>query len=250
MDLQLKGKVAIVTGASKGIGAGIARALAAEGAAVVVNYSSSKEGAQRVVDAITAAGGRAIAVGADVGKAGDVSRLFAETVRAFSRVDILVNNASVYKFEPVEQVTEAEFLNHFRTNVLGPLLTTQEALKHFPAEGGSIVNISSVGGSNPGPNSSLYSATKAAMDAMTEALAKELAARKIRVNTVAAGPTETEGAHRIGMMTDSMVNMWVSLIPMGRMGQPEDVARVVVFLASGSASWLTGETIRASGGMH
>lgn len=250
MDLQLKGKVAIVTGASKGIGAGIAKALAAEGAAVVVNYSSSKEGAQGVVDTIVAQGGRAIAIGADVGKAGDVTRLFAEAVRTFSRVDILVNNASVFKFEPVEQVTEAEFQNHFRVNVLGPMLTTQAALKHFPAEGGSIVNISSVSGSNPSANGSLYAATKAAMDAMTEALAKELAPRKIRVNTVAPGPTETEGAHRIGMMTDSMVKMWVSMIPMGRMGQPEDVARVVVFLASDVASWLTGEYIRASGGLH
>lgn len=248
MDLKLKGKVAIVTGASKGIGAGIAKELAAEGVKVVVNYASSQAGADRVVSEIISGGGQAIAVQGNVAVADDVKRLFDAAKNAFGPVDIVVNNAAVFKFAPIEEISEEEFHKQFNTNVLAPILTTQQALKHFPETGGSIINISSGASLNPGPNSSVYSATKSAVDALTKGFAKELAARKIRVNTVAPGATETEGAHSAGFFGGEVEKHVVSLTPLGRIGQPEDVAKVVVFLASEAAGWVTGDRINASGG--
>jgi 3-oxoacyl-[acyl-carrier protein] reductase len=245
---QLTGKVAIVTGASKGIGAGIATGLGAAGAAVVVNYASSKEGADHVVAEITSKGGRAIAVQGNVGDAADVSRLFDQMKRAFGSLDILVNNAGVYEFEPLEAVTEAEFHREFNTNVLGTILTIQEALKHFGPDGGSVINISSRGSTNPTPNSVVYAATKAAVDSITVGLSRELGARKIRVNAIAPGGVETEGAHRRGIIGSALEKEMIAQTPLGRFGQPEDIARVAVFLASDDASWLTGERITASGG--
>jgi 3-oxoacyl-[acyl-carrier protein] reductase len=248
---KLTGKVAIVTGASKGIGAAVAKGLAAAGAAVAVNYSSDKEGAERTVSDITRNGGRAIAVKGDVSNVADVRRLFEETSRTFGWVDILVNNAGVFRFEPFEMVTEEEFHRVFGTNVLGSILTIQEALKHFPQNGGSIINISSIASENPVPNSSLYSATKGAVDTLTMALAKELGPRKIRVNTVAPGHTMTEGTRQIGFVDSEQAQRMVAETPLGaRFGQPEEVAPVVVFLASDDATWLTGERISASGGVH
>jgi 3-oxoacyl-[acyl-carrier protein] reductase len=244
----LTGKVAIVTGASKGIGAGIAKGLGAAGAAVVVNYASSKEGADRVVAEITSKGGKAIAVQGDMSKASDVQRLFKETEKAFGSLDVLVNNAGVFEFEPLEAVTEAEFHREFNTNVLGPILTIQEALKHFGPEGGSVINISSIASVNPTPNSVVYAATKSALDSITRGLAKELGSRKIRVNTIAPGGVETEGAHRIGIIGSDFEKQVVAETPLGRFGQPEDIARVAVFLASADSGWLTGERIAASGG--
>ena len=244
----LTGKVAIVTGASKGIGAGIAKALGAAGAAVVVNYASSKEGADRVVAEITGTGGKAIAVQGDVSKAADVQRLFEETKQAFGSLDVLVNNAGVYQFEPLEAVTEAEFHREFNTNVLGPILTTQEAVKHFGPEGGSVINISSVASVNPTPNSVVYAATKSAVDSITRGLAKELGSRKIRVNSINPGGVETEGLQRVGIIDSDFEKQIVAETPLGRLGQPEDIARVAVFLASEDAGWLTGERITASGG--
>jgi 3-oxoacyl-[acyl-carrier protein] reductase len=245
---DLTGKVAIVTGASKGIGAGIAKGLGAAGAAVVVNYASSREGADRVVAEITSKGGRAIAVQGDVSKVADVRRLFEETRKAFGSLDVLVNNAGVFQFEPLESVTEDEFHREFNTNVLGPILTIQEALKHFGAEGGSVINISSVASLNATPDSVVYSATKGALDSITRVLAKELGSRRIRVNTIAPGGVETEGVHRIGIIGSDFEKQMVSETPLGRFGQPEDIARVAVFLASEDAGWLTGERISASGG--
>ncbi len=245
---KLSGKVAVVTGASKGIGAGIAKGLAAAGASVVVNYASSREGADRVVADITSKGGKAIAVQADVAKAADITRLFAETKKAFGKLDILVNNAGVYKFEPLEAVTEQEFHRQFNTNVLGLILTTQEAAKHFPTEGGSVINIGSVASHNPPPYSVVYSATKSAVDAVTVVLSKELAARKIRVNSVNPGGTETEGLHTAGIPGSDFEKMMIAGTPLGRLGQPSDIAPIVVFLASADAGWLTGETLLASGG--
>lgn len=245
---KLTGKVAIVTGASKGIGAGIAKGLSAAGAAVVVNYASSKEGADRVVAEITGKGGKAIAVQGDVSKAADVKRLFAETKKAFGPPDVLVNNAGVFEFEPLEAVTEAEFHREFNTNVLGPILTIQEAVKHFGAEGGSVINISSVASANPVANSAVYAATKGAVDSITRGLAKELGPRKIRVNAIAPGGVETEGTHRIGVIGSDFEKQIVAETPLGRFGQPEDIARVAVFLASDDSGWLTGERITASGG--
>jgi 3-oxoacyl-[acyl-carrier protein] reductase len=245
---KLTGKVAIVTGASKGIGAGIAKGLAAEGAAVVVNYASSKEGADRVVAEITGNGGRALAVQGDVSKAADVERLFAETRRAFGGLDVLVNNAGVFQFEPLEAVTEQEFHREFNINVLGPILTIQEAVKHFGPDGGSIINISSVASANPVPASVVYAATKSALDSITRGLAKELGSRKIRVNSIAPGGIETEGTHRIGVIGSAFAKQMVAETPLGRLGQPDDIARVAVFLASADSSWLTGERITASGG--
>jgi 3-oxoacyl-[acyl-carrier protein] reductase len=247
---KLTGKVAIVTGASKGIGAGIAKGLGAEGASVVVNYSSSKEGADRVVAEIKAKGGKAIAVQGDVSKAADVLRLFAETKKAYGTFDVLVNNAGVFEFEPLEAVTEAEFHREFNINVLGPILTTQEALKHFGPKGGSVINISSVASTSPVPNSVVYSATKGAVDSITRGLARELGARKIRVNTIAPGGVETEGTHRIGVIGSDFEKQIVSETPLGRFGQPEDIAQVAVFLASDDSGWLTGERISASGGFQ
>jgi 3-oxoacyl-[acyl-carrier protein] reductase len=244
----LTGKVAIGTGASKGIGAGIAKALGAAGAAVVVNYASSKEGADRVVAEITGTGSQAIAVQGDVSKAADVQRLFEEAKQAFGSLDVLVNNAGVYQFEPLESVTEAEFHREFNTNVLGPILTIQEAVRHFGPEGGSVINISSVASVNPTPNSVVYAATKSAVDSITRGLAKELGSRKIRVNTIAPGGVETEGLHRVGIIDSDLEKQIVAETPLGRLGQPEDIARVAVFLASEDAGWLTGERITASGG--
>ena len=245
---NLKGKVAIVTGASKGIGAGIAKQMAAAGAAVVVNYASSKEGADRVVEAITSKGGKAVAIRGDVSNAGDVQTLFAEAKKAFGRLDIVVNNAGVYQFAPLEAVTEAEFHREFNTNVLGPILTTQEAVKQFDEAGGSIINISSVVSVNPIPMSVVYSATKSALDNITKTLAKELSAKKIRVNTIAPGGTETEGAAAAGIVGSDFQKQMVANTPLGRFGQPEDIARVAVFLASDDAGWVTGERISAAGG--
>jgi 3-oxoacyl-[acyl-carrier protein] reductase len=250
MSSTLQGKVAIVTGASKGIGAGIARAFGEAGAAVVVNYASSNADADRVVTEIAGRGGRAIAVQGDVAKAADVRRLFDETIKAFGRLDVLVNNAGVYAFEPLEAVTEAEFHREFNTNVLGTLLTVQEALKHFGPEGGNVINVSSVASHNPPPNSAVYSATKAAVDTLTVALSRELAARKIRVNVIAPGGTLTEGLHRIGVPGSEFEKQIVGATPLGRLGQPDDIARVAVFLASNDALWLTGERITASGGFR
>ena len=245
------GKVAIVTGASKGIGAAVARGLAAAGYAVAVNYSSSKDGADRTVAEITGKGGKAIAIQGDVADAGDVKRLFEETEKAFGSPSVLVNNAGVFQFEPFDAITEKEFHREFDTNVLGPILTIQEALKHFPASGGSIINISSIASRNPVPNSSLYSATKGAVDTLTMALAKELGSRNIRVNTVAPGHTDTEGTRRIGYVGSEQARQIVSETPLGgRFGQPDEVAPIVVFLASDDAAWLTGERISASGGVH
>ena len=245
---KLQGKVAIVTGASKGIGASIAKHLAEAGAAVVVNYASSKDGADRVVAEIEGQGGRAVAVQADVAKTAEVERLFAETRRAFGRVDIVINNAGVYEFAPIEQVTETHFRRQFDLNVLGPLLTSREAVKHFGAEGGSIVNISSVASTAAPPNASVYSGTKAALDAVTRSLAKELGPRRIRVNTLAPGGVETEGAIKAGVVGGDFEKQIVSRTPLGRFGQPADIAKVAVFLASDDSSWLTGERIEAAGG--
>ena len=247
---ELAGKVAIVTGASKGIGAGIAKGLGEAGAAVVVNYASSREGAERVVAEIAAKGGKAIAVQGDVSKAPDVRRLFAEAKRAFGAPNVLVNNAGIFAFDPLESVTEDEFHRQFNINVLGPILTIQEALKYFGPDGGSVINISSVASTGATPNSVVYSATKGAVDSIARVLGTELAARKIRVNTIAPGGVETEGTHRIGMIGSDFEKQIVADTPLGRLGQPEDIAGVAVFLASDHARWLTGERITASGGLR
>jgi len=245
---ELTGKVAIVTGASKGIGAGIAKGLSAAGAAVVVNYASSKEGADRVVAEITGKGGKAIAIQADVSKAADVQRLFDETKQAFGSLDVLVNNAGVFQFEPLEAVTEDEFHREFNTNVLGLILTTQAAVKHFGPEGGSVINISSVASMNAVPMSVVYSATKSAVDSITRVLANELGSRKIRVNSINPGGVETEGTRRLGIIGSDFAHQMVSQTPLGRFGQPEDIAPIAVFLASDSSAWMTGEIVVASGG--
>jgi 3-oxoacyl-[acyl-carrier protein] reductase len=244
----LTGKVAIVTGASKGIGAGIAKAFGAAGAAVVVNYASDKEGADRVVEAIVESDGKAIAIQGDVTRAADVQRLFDETRELLGAPDVLVNNAGVFQFDPIEAVTEDEFHREFNTNVLGSILTIQEAVKHFGPDGGSVINISSVASSNPAPMSAVYAATKGAVDSMTVALSRELGARKIRVNSIAPGAVETEGVHRIGVLNGDFAKQIVAQTTLGRFGQPDDIAQVAVFLASEDARWLTGERITASGG--
>ena len=245
---DLKGKVAVVTGASKGIGAGIAKSLAAAGAAVVVNYASSKDGADRVVSAIAAKGGQAIAVKGDVAKAADVQRLFDETKKAFGRIDVLVNNAGIYQFHALEEVTEDAFHHHFNTNVLGTLLATKEAVKHFGPSGGSVINISSVASETAMPTTAVYSATKGAVDTLSRVLAAELGPRKIRVNVIAPGGVETEGTHSAGVIGTDFEKMMVAKTALGRIGQPDDIARIAVFLASDDAGWLTGERIAASGG--
>jgi 3-oxoacyl-[acyl-carrier protein] reductase len=247
---ELKGKVAVVTGASKGIGAGIAKSLSAAGAAVVVNYASSKEGADRVVAEITSKGGKAIAVQGDVAKSADVERLFKETKKAFGRLDVLVNNAGVYQFAPLEAVTEEEFQREFNTNVLGLILATREAVKYFGDNGGSVINVGSVASSITPPNSVVYTATKAAVDAVTGVLAKELGPRKIRVNSINPGGVETEGTHTQGIVGSDFQKQMVAQTPLGRFGQPEDIAPVAVFLASPASGWLTGEVLRASGGLR
>jgi 3-oxoacyl-[acyl-carrier protein] reductase len=247
---KLAGKTAVVTGASKGIGAATAKALAAEGAAVVVNYSSSRDGAERVVAEIHNNGGRAAAVQANVAKKADIERLFAETKKAFGAPDILVNNAGVYEFLPLEKITEEHFHRQFDLNVLGLLLTTQEAVKHFNSDGGSIINISSVASTAALPGGSVYSATKAAVDAVTRVLAKELAGRKIRVNAINPGMIETEGLHATGMAEGDFRRQTEAQIPLGRIGQPQDIASAVMFLASPDASWITGESFYVSGGLR
>jgi 3-oxoacyl-[acyl-carrier protein] reductase len=247
---KLAGKVAVVTGASKGIGAGIAKALAAEGASVVVNYSSSKEGADKVVAEITGKGGKAIAVQGSVAKAADVERLFAETKKAFGKLDVLVNNAGVYRFASIEEFSEEHFHFHFSTNVLGLLRTTQEAVKLFGSEGGSIINVGSTATSLTPPTTAVYTATKGAVDAITRTLAKELGPKKIRVNSINPGGVETEGVHSLGIIGSDFEKQLVAQTPLGRMGQPGDIAPVAVFLASPDSGWITGELIRVAGGLR
>jgi 3-oxoacyl-[acyl-carrier protein] reductase len=246
---KLAGKVAIVTGASKGIGAAIATHLGAAGASVVVNYSSSKEGADRVVDSITKRGGNAVAVQANVSKKADIDRLFAETKSAFGRLDILVNNAGIFEFAPLENVTEEHFHRHFNLNVLGLLLATQKAVETFDGNGGSIINISSVVGVNPPPGASVYSATKGAVDAITKSLSKELGPRKIRVNSLNPGMIETEGVHTAGIIGSDLQKTVETQTPLGRIGQPDDIGPVAVFLASADSGWVSGQTLLVSGGM-
>ncbi|MEM5344952.1 glucose 1-dehydrogenase [Paraburkholderia azotifigens] len=246
---KLAGKVAVVTGASKGIGAGIARALAAEGASVVVNYSSSKAAADAVVADITAAQGKAIAVGGDVSKAADAEGIIKAAVETYGKLDILVNNSGVYQLAPIEEFTEEQFHNQFNINVLGLLLTTQAALKHLK-EGASIINISSVVTTITPPTSAVYSGTKGAVDAITGVLSRELGPKQIRVNAINPGIVITEGTHEAGIVGSDFETMAVSQTPLGRVGQPRDIASIAVFLASDDSGWLTGERIVASGGMR
>ena len=248
---KLKNKVAIITGAAKGIGASIAKHFAAEGAKVVVNYASSKQAADNVVKTITDNGGTAIAVQADVSKEADITRLFEETKKAFGTLDILVNNAVFQQYLPIEQASAAAFHQHFDVNVLGPGLTIQAALKLFSDKGGSIINISSGASKMPMAGVSLYSATKAALDAITVSMSKELGAKNIRVNSILPGATETEGATNAGVAKGSdFEKMFIANTPLGRRGQPEDIAKAAVFLASDDAAWITGEQISVSGGMY
>jgi 3-oxoacyl-[acyl-carrier protein] reductase len=247
---KLSNKVAVVTGASKGIGASIAKGLAAEGAAVVVNYASSKEGGDRVVAEIVKAGGKAVAVQGDVGKASDVQRIFAETKKAFGRLDVLVNNAGVYEFGALAEITEQQFHRLFNTNVLGLILATQEAAKLFGPEGGSVINIGSTVSSIAPPTTTVYTATKGAVDAVTHVLAKELGPRKIRVNSINPGMVETEGVHSAGFIGSDFQKQLEAQTPLGRIAQPGDIAPIAVFLASEDSGWLTGETFLASGGLR
>ena len=247
---KLLNKVAVITGASKGIGAGIAKSLAEAGASVVVNYASAKAGADKVVEEIVAAGGKAIAVQGDVSKTSDVSRLFEETSKAFGPVDILVNNAGIYKFGAIEEINEDDFHSQFNTNVLGLLLTTQGAVKNFNANGGSIINIGSVVSSITPPGSSIYTATKGAVDAITHVLAKELGPKKIRVNSINPGMIETEGTHTAGFIGSDFHAEAERTAPLGRIGQPDDIASIAVFLASEDSRWLTSETLLAGGGIR
>src|SRR6202046_4409324 len=245
---KLKNKVAIVTGAPKGIGASIAKHLAAEGASVVVNYASSKSGAEKVVQEIKSAGGKAVAVQGDVSKKADIERLFKESKDAFGTLDILINNAGVYEFAPLEAVTEQHFHKHFNLNVLGLILSTQEALKYFGPDGGSIINIGSVASTTHPPMSSVYSATKGAVDSVTGVLARELGPKKIRVNSINPGMVETEGVHSAGFIGSDFEKGAVAQTPLGRIGQPGDIAPAAVFLASEESAWITGETLYISGG--
>src|SRR5882672_9037450 len=247
---KLQGKVAVVTGASKGIGAGIAKELAAEGAAVVVNYASSKTDADKVVDEIAKRGGKAVAVQGSVAKKSEVEALFAAAEKAFGKIDILVNNAGVYEFGPMEEVTEKQFHWHFDTNVLGILLVTQEALKHFNSDGGSIVNISSLASSLTPPTAVVYNATKGAVDAITRTLAKELGPRKIRVNSINPGMVITEGAIAGGFTEGDIRKMLETQTPLGRIGQTEDIAPAAVFFASPDSAWISGETLVIAGGLR
>ncbi|NBB31551.1 SDR family NAD(P)-dependent oxidoreductase [Cellulophaga sp. BC115SP] len=247
---KLSNKVAIVTGASKGIGASIAKYFAAEGAKVVVNYASSKEGAEKVVTSITENGGTAIAIKADVSKATEVSQLFEETKNAFGQVDILVNNAGIYQFSPIETFSEDSFHQQFNTNVLGSLLTIKEAVKQFDEKGGVIINISSGASTTPPAMMSVYSATKAALDAITISLSKEFSGRNIRINSLLPGGVQTEGTITAGITGSDAEKAMISKTPLGRIGQPEDIAKVAVFLASDDAGWITGEKITVAGGLY
>jgi 3-oxoacyl-[acyl-carrier protein] reductase len=250
MALKLSGKVAVVTGASKGIGAEIARQLAGEGASVVVNYSSSRSGADKVVADITSKGGKAIAVQADVSKAPDVKRLFAETKKALGRLDVLVNNAGIYNFAPLEGITAEHFQKHFDLNVLGLILATQEAVKQFGPDGGSIVNLSSVVSTASLPGMGVYAATKAAVDSLTRTFAAELGRRKIRVNAVNPGAVVTEGNAEAGDPNGAFVKTYVAAAKLGRVGHPDDIAPAVVFFASDDSKWVTGETLFVTGGFR
>lgn len=250
MEQTLKGKVALVTGASKGIGAAIAKDLAAAGAAVVINYAGNTTDAEKVVHAITANGGQALALQANVSNAGDVKKMFETANDAFGKIDILVNNAGIYKFANIESVTPDFYREQFDINVLGPVLTIQEALKYFPATGGNIVNISSSASENPMPSTSIYAASKAALDALSIALARELGPRNIRVNTIAPGPTVTEGVKSQGLLGTEAEQFMVRSTPLGRLGQPEDIASIVTFLVSDAGKWITADRIKASGGLQ
>lgn len=247
---QLQGKVAVVTGASKGIGAGIAKIFAAAGASVVVNYASSRDDADKVVAAIVADGGKAIAVQGDVGNALDVQRLFSAAREAYGALDVLVNNAGVFAFGPLEEVTAQEFHRQFDINVLGTILSTQEALKYFNPQGGSVINISSVISTTPTPGSTIYAATKGAIDTLTIGLSRELAGRGIRVNAIAPGGVATEGVAAAGISGSDFEKDLIAQTPLGRFGQPDDIAKVALFLASDASAWLTGERISASGGLR
>jgi 3-oxoacyl-[acyl-carrier protein] reductase len=247
---KLENKVALVTGASKGIGASIAKYFAAEGAKVVVNYASSKQGANEVVKAITDNGGTAIAVQGDVSKEADIFRIFEETKIAFGTLDILVNNAGIYNYEPIEAVSVATIQEHFNINVLGSVLAIREAVKMFGDKGGNIINISSGASNTPLPTGSVYSATKAALDAVTIALSKEFSGKNIRINSLLPGVVETEGSHSAGFIGSDFEAKLVATTPLGRTGQPEDIAKVAVFLASDDAAWITGEKISVSGGIY
>jgi 3-oxoacyl-[acyl-carrier protein] reductase len=245
---KLRGKVAVVTGASKGIGAAIAQAFAAEGAAVVVNYSTSKEAADRIVADMTRRGGKAVAVQANLSQPADIERLFAETKKAFGKLDVLVNNAGIYEFAPLELITPEQFHKTFDLNVLGLILAARDALKLFGPEGGSIINISSVASTATMPQTAVYSASKAAVDAVTKSLAKELGPRKIRVNSINPGMVDTEGAHISGIADSDFRKQTERETPLGRIGKPQDIAPIAVFLASADSGWITGETLYAAGG--
>lgn len=251
MANRLAGKIAVVTGASKGIGAAIAKLYAAEGAAVIVNYSSSKTAADQVVAEIAAAGGKAVAVQGDVSKQADIAQLFAQAVETYGKVDILVNNAGVYDFSPLEEVTEAHFHKQFNLNVLGLILATQEAVKHFGDQGGSVINISSlVSGTYAPATGAVYSATKAAVDAVTRSLSKELGPRKIRVNAINPGMVETEGLHSVGFAESDFRTYIENTTPLGRIGQVSDIAPAAVFFASDDSAWITGENLYIAGGLR
>jgi len=245
---KLSGKVAVVTGASKGIGAAIAKALAGEGASVVVNYSSSKSEGEKVAKEITADGGKAVALQANLSKRDEIERLFADSKKAFGRLDILVNNAGIYEFGPLENVTEENFHKQFNLNVLGLLLASQAAAKQFDGDGGTIINISSIVSTLGVPGGVVYSGTKGAVDAITRSLAVELAPRKIRVNAVRPGMVETEGTHSGGILESDMRKQVQAQTPLGRIGKPQDIASMAVFLATDDSSWITGETLLISGG--
>ena len=247
---KLKGKVAVVTGASKGIGASIAKELAAQGASVVVNYASSKAGADKVVDSITKAGGKAVAVHGDVSKAKDAEALVQAAVKQFGRLDVLVNNSGIYEFAPLEAITEDHFHKQFNVNVLGTLLTTQAAARQFGESGGSVINISSVVSRITPPASAVYTGTKGALDAITGVLARELGPRKIRVNSINPGIVETEGTHTAGFIGSDFEKSAIAQTPLGRVGQPDDIASIAAFLASDDSRWMTGEQLVASGGMR
>jgi 3-oxoacyl-[acyl-carrier protein] reductase len=246
---KLTGKVAVVTGASKGIGAAIAKSLAAEGASVVVNYSSSKSGADAVVSAIQADGGKAVAVHGDVSKAAEAQGIIDAAIENFGRLDVLVNNSGVYEFSPIESITEEHYNKIFNVNVLGLLLTTQAAVKHL-GEGASIINIGSLVTSVTPPNTAVYTATKGAVDAITGVLAKELGAKKIRVNSINPGMVETEGVQAAGLIGSDFEKGIVAQTPLGRLGHVDDIASVATFLASNESQWLTGELVRTGGGLH